>query len=198
MRPIPALDQIRDLSGSELPRIPYRAGRTLWVFGYGSLMWEPGFTHAEQQPALLHGYHRDLCVWSVRYRGTPDNPGLVLGLKRGGSCRGQAFRVKVSEVKACIEYLRQRELSTNIYRPLHRPIRLADQRRVDALVFVTRFEHPQFVTNLSQQSVAAILRGASGRRCRNRDYVLNTVAHLRQYGISDRNLERLSELLQDS
>ena len=97
----------------------------LWVFGYGSLMWRPGFTFAEARPARLHGAHRALCVWSVAHRGTPAHPGLVLGLDRGGSCRGVAFRITPESGDSVMAYLRQRELIRRAHAARKRPFRLA-------------------------------------------------------------------------
>src|ERR1700736_3749246 len=94
----------------------------LWVFGYGSLMWRPGFDFIEQVPARLIGEHRALCVYSFDHRGTPEKPGLVLGLDRGGACRGIAFRVRDTQRHATIEYLRSREQTTNVYREVMRSV----------------------------------------------------------------------------
>ena len=85
-------------------------GGDLWVFGYGSLMWNPGFAHAEARPARVYGYHRAFCLYSEHYRGTEARPGLVLGLNRGGSCRGRAFRVPAHDADAAMEYLIAREM----------------------------------------------------------------------------------------
>jgi len=92
------------------------AGRgDLWIFGYGSLMWDPGFHHAEARPALVHGYHRRFCVYSYSYRGTRARPGLVLGLDRGGACKGIAYRVPRRHAKATLAYLWKRELDGGVY-----------------------------------------------------------------------------------
>ena len=90
-------------------------GSDLWLFGYGSLMWNPGFPHRVAEPALLHGWHRSFCIYSHRYRGTPERPGLVLGLDRGGSCRGMAFRVGAAHAAEALHYLWEREMVGGVY-----------------------------------------------------------------------------------
>jgi cation transport regulator ChaC len=123
------------------PNLPLTPGAPLWVFGYGSLMWNPGFPHLERQPAVLHGYHRRFCVLSHYYRGTPERPGLVLGLDRGGSCRGIAFKVAPDDVEAVVAYLWEREMVTGVYRPSLRQIRLPSGP-VTACCFLADRHHP--------------------------------------------------------
>ena len=119
-----------------------------WVFGYGSLMWDPGFPAAERQPALLRGYHRDMCILSLRYRGTPERPGLVLGLRLRGSCRGIAYRVEDADWPEARAYLHQREMVTYAYRPRRVPTTLADGRRVVCHTFVADSGHRQYAGHL--------------------------------------------------
>ena len=111
--------QLKELVAETVPRerLTPPPGEDFWVFGYGSLMWHPGFPHVEVRLAVLHGYHRRFCVYSHRYRGTPERPGLVLGLDRGGSCRGLAFRVPAAESAEVIDYLYEREMITGVYIP---------------------------------------------------------------------------------
>src|SRR3712207_8276797 len=116
----------------------------LWVFGYGSLMWRPGFPHLERVHAHLYGYHRSLCVFSHVHRGTPEHPGLVLGLDRGGRCHGVAFRVDAAEAAETVRYLREREQVTAVYRERSLPVRLDDGRAVAALAYVVDRSHPQY------------------------------------------------------
>jgi cation transport protein ChaC len=157
----------------------------LWVFGYGSLMWRPGFAFAERLPARLAGWHRALCVYSHLYRGTEEAPGLVLGLDRGGSCRGVAFRVAGAKAAATIAYLRERELVTYVYRELVRPVVLADGRRVPAVFYAADRGHAQYAGALSRAERLALVARGVGVSGPNRDYVLNTLAHLDGMGVRD-------------
>jgi cation transport protein ChaC len=126
-------------------------GCDVWIFGYGSLMWDPGFAFVEARPGLLRGYHRSFCVYSHRYRGTPERPGLVLGLDRGGACRGIAFRVRGEQRHATIEYLRGREQTTNVYREVMRSVWLDNEARgrVSALAYVVDRGHVQYAGRLT-------------------------------------------------
>lgn len=163
-----------------------------WVFGYGSLMWNPGFPFEERQQARLYGYRRALCIRSNVYRGTDENPGLVLGLERGGSCHGVAFRVADSDRDAALDYLRERELISNVYKERFIPIGLADGRRPMALTYVADPQHEQYVSGLALDETARIVCHASGRSGPNVDYVFNTVRHLQEMGIKDQGLERVA------
>lgn len=163
----------------------------LWVFGYGSLMWRPGFAWVERQPALLRGYHRSFCIFSHHHRGTPERPGLVLGLDRGGACRGLAFRVSAEESDAVRAYLVAREQVTTVYRDLMLPVCLEDRRRVPALAFVADRRHPQYAGRLSLAEQVALVVAAEGVSGRNVDYLDSTVAHLADMGMSDGPLHAL-------
>lgn len=169
--------------------------RDFWVFGYGSLMWNPGFPVIERRGAMLHGLHRALCVHSWVHRGTQERPGLVLGLDRGGSCRGVAFRAPGGERDAIIDYLRERELVTRVYFESWRAVSLADGGQVEALTYVVDRDHPQYAGRMGDSSIAEIVHGATGRSGNNRDYVLNTLAHLREQSIFDPHLETVGRLL---
>jgi glutathione-specific gamma-glutamylcyclotransferase len=160
----------------------------LWVFGYGSLMWKPGFDHDEAVPALVRGYRRTLCVRSYVHRGTRERPGLVLGLDRGGSCRGVAFRVS-SGSDTVVAYLRERELVTNVYLERRLAIRLADGRAVKALTYIVDRNHEQYAGILKADEAAGIVAASSGVSGDNPHYVLSTLAHLRAMGIHDKRLE---------
>jgi cation transport protein ChaC len=167
-----------------------------WVFGYGSLMWRPGFPFQEQQGAHLHGAHRALCVYSWVHRGTRERPGLVLGLDRGGACRGVAFRVAAADRETVLATLRERELITNVYREVWREVRLADgHRTVEALAFVVNRDHPQYAGKLPNEVLLATVRDSTGRSGPNDAYVVSTADHLRQLGIRDARLEWLAERL---
>lgn len=163
-----------------------------WVFGYGSLMWNPGFGYVEKSEALIFGYRRSLCVYSWVHRGTEASPGLVLGLDRGGSCRGMAFRVSPGEWAEALTYLRERELVTNVYLEKTLPIRLADGRRVIAVAYVVDRDHRQYAGTLDPVGAAQIVESAEGQSGPNDAYVFNTLAHLREMRIRDQWLEQVA------
>lgn len=167
----------------------------LWVFGYGSLMWRPGFTPVETCMARLHGYHRSLCIYSHIHRGSVDRPGLVLGLKRGGLCDGLALRIPEAQADNILSYLRERELANEVYHEKIHDLHLCDGRIVDALVYVADETHAQFADNLSAHDAAYIVRSAVGISGPNVDYVVNTVSHLQAMGLQDSGLENIASLL---
>lgn len=171
----------------------------LWVFGYGSLMWRPGFDHIEAVPARLNGLHRSMCVYSHVHRGTPDRPGLVLGLDRGGSCRGLAFRVTAEGRDRTIAYLREREQVTMVYAECWRRVHLQDGsgRSVTALTFVVDRRHQQYAGVLPRDDVLRLIRQGHGQSGPNPEYVLNTHAHLEELDIHDGTLVWLAGHLRD-
>ena len=166
-----------------------------WVFGYGSLMWNPGFAFQEKMTARAFGYRRSLCVRSWVHRGTQERPGLVLGLDRGGSCRGMAFRIAPELRGDVVAYLRERELVTHVYKERTMPVLLADGRRAPALTYVIDRAHVQYAGALSVEEAARIVAGAEGKSGANPDYVLNTLAHMQDMGIRDHWLEEVASLL---
>ena len=159
----------------------------LWVFGYGSLMWRPGFPFAESAPALLKGAHRALCVYSVVHRGTHAQPGLVLGLDRGGACRGVAFRVTDGAEDETIAYLREREQVTDVYVEAVRPVRLLDGtgRVLKALTYLVDRNHDQYAGRLSLEEQIRIVLGGKGQAGGNVEYVMKTLRHLEETGVHD-------------
>lgn len=161
----------------------------LWVFGYGSLMWRPGFEHAERRQALLRGRHRRLCVWSWHHRGLQDAPGLVMGLDRGGSCIGAAYRVPAADARAAFDYLAAREMVTPVYVPTHVRLDLDGGRTVRGLTFTVDRNNPQYAGRISVDTAVATVRGARGHSGHNADYVRETVAHLREIGVRDTFME---------
>jgi cation transport protein ChaC len=164
-----------------------------WVFGYGSLMWQPGFATPETQAARLHGWHRAFCIYSEHYRGTPQKPGLILGLLPGGSCRGLAHRLPRDGYDAVRRYLIVREIDNDgVYEETVRPIRLADGRTVPALVYLADRAHRQFAGKLPLARAVRLVRQGHGATGSNVAYVKNTVAHLRALGLRDRSLEELA------
>jgi cation transport protein ChaC len=169
----------------------------LWVFGYGSLMWRPDFPYLERLKARLIGGHRSLCVYSFVHRGTPERPGLVLGLDRGGTCRGIAFRVAADARAATIAYLRAREQVNAVYLECHRSVWLEGDptRRVSALCYVADRSHPQYAGRLTLAEQLHFVRQGHGRSGANRDYVIATVHALEALGIRDSGLGFLAEQL---
>jgi cation transport protein ChaC len=167
----------------------------LWVFGYGSLMWRPGFAHLERVSARLMGLHRALCVFSFVHRGTPERPGLVLGLDRGGMCRGVAYRVAAAARAETIKYLRGREQVTSVYRETIRPIELEDGRRVRALCYIVDRGHVQYAGRLSVSESLHYVRQGHGQSGPNRDYVLETVRALEALGYRETELHLLAKQL---
>ena len=167
----------------------------LWVFGYASLMWRPGFVYAEKARARLSGYHRSLCIRSFEHRGTPERPGLVMGLDRGGACVGLAFRIEAGHREDVLAYLRARELVTHVYRERVSPVSLEDGRRVHAVAYVADRAHRQYAGRLSLDEAVGHVRGAVGNAGPNEDYVINTAAHLAELGIEDPWLAALAERL---
>jgi cation transport protein ChaC len=160
----------------------------LWVFGYGSLMWRPGFDFEDRALATVRGYHRSLCIYSHVHRGSPDRPGLVLGLDRGGTCRGVAFRVAASLREATVAYLREREQVTLVYHEANLPATLADGRRARVLAYVVEPRHRQYAGRLPLAELVRLVRQGVGISGRNADYVRNTHDHLTALGIADRTL----------
>ena len=167
-------------------------GEDFWVFGYGSLMWHPGFPHLEVRPGLLHGYHRHFCVFSHVYRGTPRRPGLVLGLDRGGCCRGLVFRVPAAEGPEAIDYLYEREMITAVYHPRWLNVRTAGGPVV-AAAFVVDSSHAQYAGRLPPERVVELILQGHGVRGPCVEYLENTVRHLKALNLRDRKLEDLLE-----
>jgi cation transport protein ChaC len=160
----------------------------LWVFGYGSLMWRPGFEFEEQSPALVRGFHRSLCIFSHVHRGTPEKPGLVLGLDRGGACRGVGFRVAARRREDTLSYLREREQVTTVYREAWLPARLQDGRLVSCVAYVVDRAHPQYAGRLPASDLVRLVAQGHGVSGANVDYVQSTHEHLLASGIMDPTL----------
>ncbi|RAU20992.1 gamma-glutamylcyclotransferase [Paramagnetospirillum kuznetsovii] len=165
--------------------------RDLWVFGYGSLMWRPGFDYDEVKPAVLKGWRRGFCIYSRHWRGTPDHPGLVLGLDAGGSCRGLAFRVARQRAASVIDYLNERELIGYAYVARTLDIDFDDGRVEPAYTFVADTAHHHYAGHLPLQRAAAIIMDAQGCAGLNRDYLINTIRQLEQEGFSEPDLHAL-------
>jgi len=176
---------------------PAHAGEDLWVFAYGSLMWRPDFPFVEQIEARLIGAHRALCVYSFVHRGTAERPGLVLGLDRGGACRGIAYRVAVAERIRTVAYLRRREQVTSVYREVIRPVwlRRRPEERVPALCYMVDRGHPQYAGRLALEQQLHHVRQGHGLSGANRDYVIATVTSLEQLGYRETQLHQLAQML---
>ena len=165
-------------------------GEEIWVFAYGSLMWNPGFPHLEVRRGRLHGYHRRFCIYSHVYRGTPERPGLVLGLDRGGSCEGLAFRVPAGEAREVLDYLYDRELVTDVYIP--RWVRVATRKgEVRAASFVVDRHHHQYTGELDLEATATLIQQGSGVSGPGIEYLRNTVHHMEALGLATGYLGRV-------
>jgi cation transport protein ChaC len=168
------------------------AGAPAWIFAYGSLMWNPGFAHDAAEPALLRGWHRSFCIYSRRYRGTPERPGLVLGLDRGGACRGRAFRVAGARLEAALRYLWEREMAGGVYDFRRVPLEIAEGR-VAGWAFTARRDHRGYAGRLGVEETARLILQGIGGRGHCREYLENTVRHLECLGLLDGPLHALEE-----
>ena len=175
---------------------PPMAEGGIWVFAYGSLMWKPGFPHTAVHPALLRGFHRSLCVYSVRYRGTVETPGLVMGLDRGGACLGRAYRVTRTDWASVCAYLHDREMVTNTYMPKFLKVRLDDGREVPAYTFIVRRDHRQYTGKLSEERIVELVLQGAGWEGTSTEYLANTVAHMDDLGIPEGPLHKILERVQ--
>lgn len=166
----------------------------MWVFGYGSLIWEPGFPVAEAVPARLEGWRRSFCMLSVHYRGSAEAPGLVLALDAapGAVCQGVALRIAPEAEVPALAALRARELISDAYLEREVPLALADGRRETALAYVINRDHAQYCGSLAPEAQAAIIATAAGGRGPNRDYLWNTARHLTDLGLADPELDWLA------
>ncbi len=167
---------------------------TMWVFGYGSLVWNPGFDVAQQKIATLPDYARSFCMRSIHHRGTVEAPGLVLALdeSHGARCQGVALAVAEGQEGETLEYLRARELISSAYLERMLDIRLDDGREVEAVTYVIDAHHVQYCGALPLEEQARIIARAVGDRGANTEYLFNTAAHLTELGISDGDLEWLA------
>ncbi len=166
------------------------AEQPAWVFAYGSLMWNPGFEYETVLPATIYGYHRRFCIFSHVYRGTPETPGLVFGLDRGGSCRGRVFRIAPSQVDTVLGAIWDREMIYRVYVP-RKLIALTDKRRLTCHTFVANPHHEQYAGRMDLARTARMITRARGKAGSNPDYLSNTLDHLEELGLRDGNLTRL-------
>lgn len=194
MRSKPKIRRLAAVDQSAAPRLELVPGEEIWVFAYGSLMWNPGFPHLEVRRGRLYGFHRRFCIYSHVYRGTPERPGLVLGLDRGGSCEGLAFRVPAGEADEVLEYLYARELVTEVYIP--RWVRIATpDGEVRAASFVVDRAHEQYTGELELEATAELIRRGVGISGPGIEYLRNTVHHMEALGLATGDLKRILQLI---
>jgi cation transport protein ChaC len=167
-----------------------------WVFGYGSLMWRPGFPFIDRRTAVLHGRRRAFCIYSVHHRGTYERPGLVLGLAPGGAVRGMAYRVAAAEWEEVYAYLREREQPTETYFETWRDVKIDGGEKTPALVFLSDMKHAQWAGALTLEQQAQLIAGAKGLSGRNIDYLSDLVLHLREDGVRDVAMEKLLKMVE--
>lgn len=172
-------------------------GREIWIYGYGSLIWRPEFDYAERRHALLHGYHRALCLWSRVNRGTPERPGLVFGLDAGGSCRGVAFRIEGQQAPGIMEALWRREMPSGAYIPRWLNCR-TEHGLITALAFTMNRNTDAYVRGLPREHLLHIVRSAHGSYGPCIDYVLETDEALKRHDIVDRQLAALAHSLRQA
>lgn len=179
-----------------MPSFNAQAEQCRWIFGYGSLMWQPGFCCLQARPARLSGYHRRLSVYSYHYRGTPEKPGLVLGLDRGGSCKGLAFHISDGDWKDTLALVRKREMITGIYREIIKQVYLeGEDQPVVAVTYAVNRSHGQYAAPQSPLKTMVLVNQGHGQSGSCSDYVRNTIAHLRSMHIHDPGLEQLAPFL---
>tara|TARA_B100000029_G_scaffold430576_1_gene441622 strand:+ start:2126 stop:2815 length:690 start_codon:yes stop_codon:yes gene_type:complete len=164
----------------------------IWLFGYGSLMWNPAIKFSKKKVGVAYGYHRSFCLWSTIGRGTVDNPGLMLALKRGGSCRGILYKIDSEDVDTELDIVLKRELVTTAYRPTWLRIVCEDQLRIPALSFAIDLHHPRYSGQLDKNATATIIAQAKGALGTCSEYLYQTVDQLEQLNIPDKNLSYLA------
>ena len=167
----------------------------IWVFGYGSLMWNPGFDYLEVKRARMQGVHRAPCIYSWVHRGTRERPGIVLGLARGGACVGKAFRIGATQREEILDYLRARELVTNVYLERIRSGILDTGERVNMLTYIADTKHEQYAGHLTRDQLIDQIRGAVGKSGPNESYIIDTADHLLEMGIRDGLMEEVTQAL---
>lgn len=164
----------------------------VWLFGYGSLIWNPAFHYSEMRIGIAHGYHRKFCLWSQIGRGTKERPGLMLGLERGGSCRGVAYRILAEKVETELDIIWHREMLSNAYVPRWVKVRTAEGD-VQGILFAINRKHPRYTGPLGNDIVVRTIAAASGPLGPCAEYLMHTVSHLKELGIEDRRLSRLHD-----
>lgn len=184
MTPAERREHIREVLG----RAPQP--REVWIFGYGSLMWNPALRYAERRPARIHGFHREFCLLARAGRGSPERPGLMMSLEPGGSCHGVAYRLHAATIETELDVVWRREMLTRSYRPVWVAARTA-RGIAHAIAFAANLRHERYRGGLDEETMARYLANGAGPLGRCCDYLFDTVAHLRAMGIRDRRLEAL-------
>jgi cation transport protein ChaC len=187
---VPSLSEEEIVASREATLAAMPAGADYWVFGYGSLIWNPAFHFEEQRIARLHGYHRKFCLWTHLGRGSPERPGMVLGLENGGSCVGVALRVHPDKVDEEFDIVWRREMVSGAYRPRWVKLR-TDEGPIHAVAFVINPAHPRYAGDACEADIVQALATAAGPMGACVDYLNNTVDHLLDMGIVDRPLTDL-------
>jgi cation transport protein ChaC len=196
-------EPIRALSEAELEAsrasmlADHPVGADLAIFAYGSLIWNPAFHFAGRQLAHIHGYHRRFCLWTSLGRGTPANPGLMLGLDMGGSCRGVLYTIAAADIASELEIVWRREMVTGAYRPAWVIARTAIGPR-PAITFLINHAHERYAGRLDDAAIVRSIATACGPLGACADYLFNTTAHLDELGIIDRSLRRLCGLVHEA
>ncbi len=170
--------------------------QSVWVFGYGSLMWNPQIDYAESSSGLVQGYHRSFCCWSVIYRGTFEKPGLVLALDKGGTCYGKVFRIEADEVEEELQKIWEREMITGFYIPCWVSVQ-TNFGELEAVAFTANPKHKMYINQLSIDEIAACIAAARGQKGTNREYLENTVNQLENLGISEPLLEQIHACIRE-
>ncbi len=170
------------------------AAQDLWVFGYGSLIWNPAFHYVEKRPALLQGWHRRFCLKLFIGRGSPETPGVMLGLDQGGACHGVAFRIAAAKVREELGILWQREMYGGAYHARLLQLETAEGP-ISAVTFVINRDHPRYIRELSLEQTVALISTGCGDLGTCREYLENTVTHLRELGLNDDGLARIAAAL---
>ncbi|MEM7441822.1 MAG: gamma-glutamylcyclotransferase [Pseudomonadota bacterium] len=166
-------------------------GGDVWLFAYGSLIWNPAFHFAERRQGTVYGYHRQYCLWTPAGRGSQEFPGLMLGLERGGSCHGVAYRIRSDSVREELDIVWRREMITGAYRPVWSTLHNA-ANPVKVIAFVINRAHDRYAEKLAEDRIVNTLAYARGVIGSCSDYLFNTVDHLNELGIRDRQLNRLA------
>ncbi len=183
-----------ELADSRNKAMRHHEGGDLWLFGYGSLIWNPAFEFAERRIGAIYGRHRQFCLWTWLGRGSRDCPGLMLGLEAGGKCRGVAYRIDAEAIDSELDVVWRREMLTAAYRPIWVRVE-TDQGSVPALTFAINRQHERYAGKLAIDYVAERLAAACGPLGTGAEYLFNTHRHLTELGLRDRYLDRLTDLV---